>query len=186
MKYIFSISSGSEPHLYNHTRDIIHAFTHGGRGFRIRIDAMLGYVAAFKRVRILRPSWFLNWLLFQSRTAQTGCWIVRPPAAGSEQLEIKVSSIPCCGIPRLPSFFRNLYRSFKPYPPHLIVPHPAPFHSIQYLPALHYPAPPCSHTPDIHSLEQPFRHTRPQPILIMSTQTKPHMLISSKPSRSTL
>ena len=37
------------------TGDIIHAFTHGGRGIRIRTDAVLGYVASFLRVRI-RPS----------------------------------------------------------------------------------------------------------------------------------
>ena len=56
MNYNFSINSGSEPRLYNHTGDIIHAFIHGGRGIRIRTDAMLGYVATFVRVRILRPS----------------------------------------------------------------------------------------------------------------------------------
>ena len=51
-------------------------------------------------------------------------------------------------------------------------------HSIHHLPALHYPAPPCSHTPDIHGMEQPFWHTWPQPILL-STQTKPCMCSSS-------
>ena len=81
---------------------------------------------------------------------------------------------------------RNLYRYFKPYTRRLIVPHPAPFHHIHHLPALHYPAPPCLHTPDIHGLEQPFRHTRTQPILLLSIQTKPRICSSSKPSRSTL
>ena len=56
MNYTISISNGSEPRLNNHTGDIIHAFTHGGCGIQIRTDAMLGYVAAFVRVRILRPS----------------------------------------------------------------------------------------------------------------------------------
>ena len=51
MNYNFSISNGSEPRLNNHTGDIIHAFTHGGCGIQIRTDAMLGYVAAFVRVR---------------------------------------------------------------------------------------------------------------------------------------
>ena len=78
-----------------------------------------------------------------------------------------------------PHLITNFYRYSKPYPPHLIVPHPAPFHPIQHLPALHYLAPLCSHTPDIHCIEQPFQHARPQTILFMSTQTKPRMRSSS-------
>ena len=50
------------------TGDIIYAFTHCGRKIRIRTDGMLDYIAAFVWVRILRPSWFLNWLLFQPGT----------------------------------------------------------------------------------------------------------------------
>ena len=84
-----------------------------------------------------------------------------------------------------PHLIRNLYHYSKPYPPHFIVPNPAPFHPIQHLPALHYPFPPCSHTLDIHGIEQPFRHIRPQPILLLSTQTKPRMRSSTLPSRST-
>ena len=64
MNYNFFINNGSEPRLFNHTGDIIHSFTHGGRGIRICTYAMLGYVAAFVRVRILLSSRFLNWLLF--------------------------------------------------------------------------------------------------------------------------
>ena len=56
MNYNFSISNGSESRLNNHTGEIIHEFTHGGRRIRIRTNAMPGYVAAFVRVRILRPS----------------------------------------------------------------------------------------------------------------------------------
>ena len=56
MNYNLSTSNGSEPGLYNHTGDIIHAFTHGGHRIRIRTDAMLGYVAAFARVRVLKQS----------------------------------------------------------------------------------------------------------------------------------
>ena len=47
-----------------------------------------------------------------------------------------------------PHLIRNLYRYSKPYPPHLIVPHQAHFHPIHHYSALHYPAPPCSHTQD--------------------------------------
>ena len=54
MNYKFSISNGSASRLFNHTGDMIHAFAHGGLGIRICTDAMLGYVAAFVRVRILR------------------------------------------------------------------------------------------------------------------------------------
>ena len=46
----------------------IYAFTHGGRGIRIHTDTMLGYVTVLVWVRILRLSWFLNWLFFQSGT----------------------------------------------------------------------------------------------------------------------
>ena len=39
MNYKFSLSNGSDSRLYNHTGDIIHAFTNDGRGFRTRRDA---------------------------------------------------------------------------------------------------------------------------------------------------
>ena len=38
--YIFYLKiNGSDSRLYNHTGDTIHAFTHDGRGIRIRTDA---------------------------------------------------------------------------------------------------------------------------------------------------
>ena len=54
LNYKFSISNGSASRLFSHTGGIIHAFAHGGLWIWICIDAMLGYVAAFVRVRILR------------------------------------------------------------------------------------------------------------------------------------
>ena len=39
MNYNFSLSTGSDSRLYNHTGDIIRAFTNDGRGIRIRTDA---------------------------------------------------------------------------------------------------------------------------------------------------
>ena len=56
MNYAFSLSNGRDSRLYNHTGDIIHAFTHDWDGIRARTDAVLDYVAASVRVRILRPS----------------------------------------------------------------------------------------------------------------------------------
>ena len=37
MNYKFSLSNGSESCVYNHTGDIIHAFTHDGRRIRCRL-----------------------------------------------------------------------------------------------------------------------------------------------------
>ena len=41
MNYNFSLSNGSDSCLYNHTGDIIHVFTHDGRGIRTRTDVAL-------------------------------------------------------------------------------------------------------------------------------------------------
>ena len=64
MNYKFSLSNGSDSHLYNHTGDIIHVLTHDGRGIRTRTDVATSpsiamYVvltyAASVRVRIPHP-----------------------------------------------------------------------------------------------------------------------------------
>ena len=39
MNYNFSLSNGRDTRLYNHTGDIIYAFTQDGRGIRTRMDA---------------------------------------------------------------------------------------------------------------------------------------------------
>ena len=39
MNYNFSFSNGSNSHLYNYIIDLIHVFTHGGRGIRTCTDA---------------------------------------------------------------------------------------------------------------------------------------------------
>ena len=39
MNYNFSLNNGSDSRVYNHTGDIIHTFTHVGRGTLIRTDA---------------------------------------------------------------------------------------------------------------------------------------------------
>ena len=70
---------------------------------------------------------------------------------------------------------RNLYRYSKPYPPTLLYHiQTLSFPSTTSLPYTILPSP-ASHTPDIHGLEQPFRHTRTQPILFLSIQTKPRI-----------
>ena len=40
MNYNFFLSNGSDSRLYNHTGDIINAFSHDGRGIRTRTDAL--------------------------------------------------------------------------------------------------------------------------------------------------
>ena len=46
MNYNFSLSNGSSYCLYNPTEDIIHSFTHDGRGIRTRTDATTSPIIA--------------------------------------------------------------------------------------------------------------------------------------------
>ena len=48
--YNFSLSNGSNTCLCNHTGDIIHVFTHDGRGIRTRTDAAMSFPTALPRL----------------------------------------------------------------------------------------------------------------------------------------
>ena len=70
----------------------------------------------------------------------------------------------------------NLYLYFKLYPSTLFTPsnlfpsNPNRFH------VLHYPAPPCLYTPNIHSLLHPTRHTRPHTSTTFTTFSYPNLI----------